>query len=54
MVYSTHEDVEREKKIVSLLMNGRADAIVMSVSSQTSDISHLAKLHERGFPLIFF
>lgn len=54
LVYSTHEDVEREKKIVNLLMNGRADAIVMSVSSQTSDISHLAKLHERGFPLIFF
>lgn len=54
LVYSTHEDVEREKKIVNLLMNGRADAIVMSVSSQTSDISHLARLHERGFPLIFF
>lgn len=54
LIYSTHEDVEREKKIVNLLMNGRADAIVMSVSSQTSDISHLARLHERGFPLVFF
>lgn len=54
LVYCTHEDVNREKKIVNLLMNGRADAIVMSVSSQTSDISHLAKLHERGFPLVFF
>jgi LacI family transcriptional regulator len=54
LVYSTHEDVDREKKIVNLLMNGRADAIVMSVSSQTSDISHLNRLHERGFPLVFF
>lgn len=54
LVYSTHEDVDREKKIVNLLMNGRADAIIMSVSSQTSDICHLTKLHERGFPLVFF
>lgn len=54
LVYNTHEDVDREKKIISLLLNGRADAIVMSVSSQTSDFAHLERLHERGVPLIFF
>lgn len=54
LVYNTHEDVDREKKIISLLLNGRADAIVMSVSSQTSDVAHLERLHERGVPLIFF
>jgi LacI family transcriptional regulator len=54
LVYNTHEDVDKEKKIISLLLNGRADAIVMSVSSQTSDVSHLERLHERGVPLIFF
>ncbi|MGM0946078.1 MAG: LacI family DNA-binding transcriptional regulator [Bacteroidota bacterium] len=54
LVYSTHEDVEKEKKIVSLLQNGRADAIVMSVSSQTNDISHLKNLFERGLPILFF
>lgn len=54
LVYSTHEDVEKEKKIVSLLQNKRADAIVMSVSSQTSDVSHLEKLYQRDLPIIFF
>lgn len=54
LVYNTHEDVDKEKKIISLLLNGRADAIVMSVSSQTSEVSHLERLHERGVPLIFF
>ncbi|MEB2774099.1 LacI family DNA-binding transcriptional regulator [Algoriphagus sp. D3-2-R+10] len=54
LIYNTHEDVEREKKIVNLLLNGRADAIVMSVTSQTSDISHLQKLHDRGLPVVFF
>ncbi|MDR7130769.1 LacI family transcriptional regulator [Algoriphagus sp. 4150] len=54
LIYNTHEDLERERKIVNLLLNGRADAIVMSVTSQTSDISHLQKLHDRGLPIIFF
>lgn len=54
LVYNTHEDIERERKIVNLLLNGRADAIAMSVTSQTSDISHLQKLHDRGLPIIFF
>ncbi|WP_192349680.1 LacI family DNA-binding transcriptional regulator [Algoriphagus sp. Y33] len=54
LIYNTHEDIERERKIVNLLLNGRADAIVMSVTSQTSDISHLQKLHDRGLPVIFF
>jgi len=54
LVYNTHEDVEKEKKIISLLMNGRADAIVMSVSGQTNEITHLVRLHDRGVPLIFF
>lgn len=54
LIYNTHENIERERKIVNLLLNGRADAIVMSVTSQTSDISHLQKLHDRGLPVIFF
>jgi LacI family transcriptional regulator len=54
LIYNTHEDVDREKKIVNLLLNGRADAVVMSVSSQTSDVSHLQKLYDRGLPLLFF
>ncbi len=54
LVYNTHEDTEREIKMVNLLLNGRADAIVMSVTSQTSDISHLQKLHDRGLPIVFF
>ncbi|MEP0713641.1 MAG: LacI family DNA-binding transcriptional regulator, partial [Algoriphagus sp.] len=54
LIYNTHEDLERERKIVNLLLNGRADAVVMSVTSQTSDISHLQKLHDRGLPIVFF
>lgn len=54
LVYNTHEDVETEKKIVSFLLNGRVDAIVMSVSSQTSQIDHLEMIQKSGLPIIFF
>ncbi|MBW3468109.1 LacI family DNA-binding transcriptional regulator [Arthrospiribacter ruber] len=54
LVYNSHEDVEQEKKIISYLLGGRVDAIVMSVSSQTSDTQHLAQVQSQGIPIIFF
>ena len=54
LIYSTHEDVNVERKIISYLLNGRVDAIVMSVSSQTSEIDHLKTVYDKGLPIIFF
>lgn len=54
LVYHTHEDVEKEKEIVTHLLNGRVDGIMMSVSHQTKDIEHLHNVYERRIPIIFF
>jgi len=54
LMYNTQEDVGLERKIISYLLNGRVDAIVMSVSSQTSEIDHLETVHAKGLPIIFF
>jgi len=54
LVYSSHEDVARENKIISYLLGGRVDAIVMSVSSQTSSTEHLEQVQRHGIPIIFF
>ncbi|RZS97377.1 LacI family DNA-binding transcriptional regulator [Cecembia calidifontis] len=54
LVYNSHEDVEQEKKIISYLLGGRVDAIVMSVSSQTSSTEHLEQVQKQGIPIIFF
>jgi LacI family transcriptional regulator len=54
LVYNSHEDVEKERRIISYLLNGRVDAIVMSVSSQTSKTDHLEMFHDKGLPIIFF
>jgi LacI family transcriptional regulator len=54
LVYMTHEDREKEIAIFKLLQTGRVDGIMLSLSEQTSDISHLRELKERGIPLILF
>lgn len=54
LVYLTHEDKDKEIAITKLLQNGRVDGIMLSLSSQTSDISHLKELTEKEIPLVFF
>ncbi|MBD8490610.1 LacI family DNA-binding transcriptional regulator [Echinicola sp. CAU 1574] len=54
LVYHTHENLEKEKEIVSHLLNGRVDGIMMSVSHQTKEIDHLNRIHQKGIPIIFF
>jgi len=54
LIYLTHEDKEKEIAITKLLQNGRVDGIIMSLSGQTSVISHLEELKEKEIPLVFF
>jgi LacI family transcriptional regulator len=54
LIYMTHEDREKEIAIFKLLQTGRVDGIMLSLSEQTCDITHLRELKERGIPLILF
>lgn len=54
LIYMTHEDREKEIAIFKLLQTGRVDGIMLSLSEQTRDITHLRELKERGIPLILF
>lgn len=54
LIYLTHEDMQKEKSVTQLLQNGRVDGIMISLSEQTSDTSHLEALKEKGIPLVFF
>ena len=54
LIYLTHDDYEREKSIVNHFQNGRIDGIIMSVSCDTKDYTHLSDLHEKGTPIVFF
>lgn len=54
LIYITHENHAKEAALVRHLVNGRADGVILSLSSQTHELSHLQELREAGIPLIFF
>lgn len=54
LIYLTHEDVNKEISLTRYLHGGRIDGVLISVSSTTTDFSHLHQLEENGIPIVFF
>ncbi len=54
VIFQSQESYEREVEKVEHLAARRVDGLLMSLSSNTVDISHLKTLGERGLPLVFF
>ncbi|MFD2036092.1 LacI family DNA-binding transcriptional regulator [Belliella marina] len=54
LVYNSNEDIEQEKNILTLLLGGRVDALVMSISGQNEKSKHLDILKNRTTPVVFF
>jgi LacI family transcriptional regulator len=54
LIYLTHEDVRKEIALTKYLHGGRVDGVLISVSSTTTDYSHLHQLEENGLPIVFF
>jgi LacI family transcriptional regulator len=54
LIYLTHEDIEKEKGIMKHLENKRVDGVLMSVTMNTNNQSHLSDFQQKGIPIIFF
>ena len=54
LIYLTHEDAQKEISTTQLLQNGRVDGIMMSLSSQTTDFSHIQQFKEKELPIVLF
>ncbi len=54
LTYLTHENFKNEESTIRHLQGGRVDGVLVSLCSDTDDISHLQSLHETGIPLVFF
>jgi len=54
LIRLTHESFFKEQAILQDLRGGRADGILISVSSETRDSTHIKELQEKGIPLVFF
>src|SRR5882757_3473002 len=54
LIRLTHESFQKEQSVLKDLRGGRADGILISVSSETRDSSPITELQEKGIPLVFF
>jgi LacI family transcriptional regulator len=54
LIYLTHENFQQEVAITQLLQNGRVDGILISLSEQTSDTTHLEAFQQKDIPVVFF
>lgn len=54
IICQTHEKLEDEKAALQTLVNARVDAILLSVSIETSQSDHLLAIRDKGIGLFFF
>lgn len=54
LIYLTHESYAKEVALLRLLHSGRVDGILISLSSTTSQYSHIEELQGKGLPVVFF
>jgi len=54
IISQSRESYEREVIDLQYLASRSVDGLLISLSTETNDISHLKALHERGFPIVFF
>jgi len=54
LIYLTHEDFSKEQSIIKHLQSGRVDGILMSLSINSTNYSHLFEIIKMGIPIVFF
>lgn len=54
MICQTHEKLENEVASIKTLINARVDAVLLSISMETTHNDHLRLLTERGIRLFYF
>jgi LacI family transcriptional regulator len=52
LIYLSHEDTQKEVAILKLIQSGRVDGVVLTLSENTSDLTHLAELKQKDIPLV--
>jgi LacI family transcriptional regulator len=54
IITQSHESQEREKVNVQHLASRGVDGLLVSLSSESEQISYLTELHDKGLPIVFF
>ncbi|MCC3158044.1 LacI family transcriptional regulator [Hymenobacter sp. 15J16-1T3B] len=54
IIFQTHESYEREVANVQQALSRKVDGLLISLSSETSDVEHLRELLDRNMPIVQF
>ena len=54
LIGQSHDDVEREKRIVTAMKNQRVDGIIVSLAKYTKNIDHFSALKKYDIPVVYF
>lgn len=54
VIFQSHESYERECSNIQHLVGRKVDGVLISLSGQTTDVSHLQEIQNRGVPLVVF
>ena len=54
IISQSHESFEREVANAQYLASRSVDGLLVSLSTETTDLSYLNKLHDKGLPIVFF
>jgi len=54
LIGQSHDNEEREKKIVETMKKHRVDGLLVSISKNTADYSHFESMRHYGIPVVFF
>lgn len=54
LIGQSHDDVEREKQILTAMKNQRVDGIIVSLSKHTKNLDHFSALEKYAIPVVFF
>jgi DNA-binding LacI/PurR family transcriptional regulator len=54
IISQSHESYEREIVNVEHLASRSVDGLLVSLSTETDQVTHFKNLHDKGFPIVFF
>ena len=54
LIGQSHDDVEREKQIITAMKNQRVDGMIVSISKHTDNYDHLMMMEKYNIPIVFF
>ena len=54
IISQSHESYDREVVNVQHLASRSVDGLLVSISGETTDLTHFISLHEKGLPIVFF